>query len=347
MDRRLIAIAAAAALAPAQTQLVLPQSHALLDGTTATSVPFGRSTPMRVQCLFDPMLFAGAGNVTAIAFRLDGGQAAASKQVDCELRLSTSPRGLTVMGADFAGNRGADEVVVLPRRLLTLPASTTTATPSPFLAPIALAVLFHYDPALGPLLLEIAVFGQPPGSYVLDATFVCNSPEVLVGPAACAPAQGQPLRVESATQQVLWGRPWLARALDAPPGALVVLGLGETDVMTSTGVPLPIPLDVIGATGCFLSIDATSLWFQVAQQDGTATFAFTVPNQPTLLGYWAFFQAGVFAPAANLAGLATSQAKRVQVCGFEPVARLWAGSTTATVGSLEIGTAPVIRLTLQ
>src|SRR5262245_36769228 len=346
MDRRLIAIAAATALAPAQTQLVLPQSHAQLDGTTATSVPFGRGGAVRVQCLYDPMLFAAAGNVTAIAFRLDGGQSAASKQVDCELRLSTSPRALVAMGADFAGNRGGDEVVVLPRQLLALPASTATATPSPFLAPIALAVPFHYDPALGPLLLEVTVFGQPPGSYVLDATFVCNSPEVLVGPPACVPAQGQPLRVESATQQVLWGRPWLARALDAPAGAPVVLGLGDNDVMTG-GVPLPIPLDAIGATGCFLSIDATSLWFQVAQPDGTATFAFTVPNQPSLLGYWAYFQAGVFAPAANAAGLATSQAKRVQVCGFEPVARLWAASTTAAVGSLEIGTAPVIQLTLQ
>jgi hypothetical protein len=347
MDRRLIALAAATSLAPAQSLLVLPQSHAQLDGTTATSVPFGRSGPVRVQCLYDPMLFAAPGNVTAIAFRLDGGQSAPGKQVDCELRLSTSPRGLVTMGADFAGNRGADEVVVLPRQVLALPASTTTATPSPFLPPIALAVPFHYDPAAGPLLLEITVFGQPPGSYVLDATFVCNSPEVLVGPPACAPAQGQPLRVESATQQVLWGRPWLARALDAPAGAPVVLGLGDTDVMTSTGVPLPIPLDVIGATGCFLSINATSLSFQVAQQDGTATFAFTVPNQPTLLGYWAFFQAGVFAPAANPAGLATSQAKRVQVCGFEPVARLWAGSTTAVVGNLETGTAPVIQITLQ
>ena len=47
---------------------------------------------------------------------------------------------------------------------------------------------------------------------------------------------------------------------------------------------------------------------------------------------------------AKSAGVITSQAKRVQVCGFEPVARVWASGLAATVGVREIGTAPVIVL---
>lgn len=348
MDARPLAVLIALSVPLlAQAQLVLPASHAQREGTASTNTPFGRSTASRVQCLYDGSLFAGAGTITAIAFRLDGDQTALQKQVDCEIRMSTSARSLVAMAADFASNRGVDEVVVLPRQIITLPAVSTVATPSPMPAPIALPVPFHYDPANGPLLLEIAVFQLPPGAYVLDATYVCDSPEVLVGPPACAPQQGLSLRVESTTTQVIWGRPWIARALDAPPGANVVFALGTTDVGTWAGLPLPVALDSIGAPGCFVSIDANELYYQTAGADGTAVFAFTVPNRPELLGYWAHFQAGVYAPQFNALGLITSQAKKVQVCGFEPVARLWSNGTAATIGNLEIGTAPVIQVTVQ
>ena len=43
----LIALSGSTALA--QTQLVVPASHAAIDGSSATNVPFGRSTPTRVQ----------------------------------------------------------------------------------------------------------------------------------------------------------------------------------------------------------------------------------------------------------------------------------------------------------
>lgn len=347
MERRLCVLLFAAALSPAQTQLVVPQSHAAREGTTSTNVPFGRSTPARVQCLYESSLFTGAGTITAIAFRLDGDQTAAAKQVECEIRMSTSPLSLVAMAADFASNRGADEVVVLPRQIVTLPAMAAVATPSPFLAPVSLAVPFPYDPAFGPLLVEITVFAQPPGAYSLDATFVCDSPEVALGPPACVPQIGQSLRVESATTQLLWGRPWVVRALDAPAGAAVLLALADPASTTWNGAALPVALDGVGAPGCFVAVDAQDLWLQVAQPDGTATFTFGVPNQPSLLGASVAFQAGAFAPSFNQLGLATSQAKRVAVCGFEPVGRLWSNGITATVGVREVGTAPVLRLSLQ
>ena len=31
-------------------------------------------------------------------------------------------------------------------------------------------------------MVEIVVFAQPPGSYSLDATYVCDSPEAAFGP---------------------------------------------------------------------------------------------------------------------------------------------------------------------
>ncbi|MCU0865233.1 MAG: hypothetical protein MUC36_15720 [Planctomycetes bacterium] len=341
----LIALSGSTALA--QTQLVVPASHTAIDGSSATNVPFGRSTPTRVQHAYDASLFPGPRTITAVSFRLDGGAAAAAKTVDCELRMSTLPVPIVNLAVDFASNRGADETVVLPRQLLTLAAGTAGGVPSPWLASIPLAVPFVHDPQQGGLLLEVIVHGQPPGAYSLDATFVCDSPEVTIGPASCIGTSGVPLRVESSTTQVIWGRPWVARVLDATPGMLVVLALGTTETGSWAGLTLPANLAQLGAPGCFVSIDLAGAWYSVAGGNGSAQFPFVVPNSPQVLGEWIRFQGAAFDTAANALGLVTSQARKVQVCGWEPVGRLWSNGITATTGTREIGLSAVVRLTVQ
>ncbi|HEB54207.1 MAG TPA: hypothetical protein ENI87_13220 [bacterium] len=335
------------ASAAAQTVLPLPASHAAAEGTTSTNVPFGRSTPTRVQYVYDGVLFQGPVTITGLRFRLDGGSTATTKVVDCEMSMSTMPTPLIAMNTDFASNRGADEAVVLSRQLLTLPAQGTAATPSPFLAEIPLTTAFVYDPSNGPLVLEVVVHGQPPGVYPLDATYVCNSPMVPVGPSSCLQSTGLPLGVESATTQVIWGRPWVARAFDAIAGNLVVLALGTVETGTWGGLSLPQNLAVIGAPGCYVSIDAAAVFYDVAQPDGSVTFPFSIPNNPQVLGEWLRFQAGTFDAQANALGLVTSQAQKVQVCGWEPVGRVWSNGVSATFGVREIGVAAVLQLTVQ
>lgn len=331
----------------AQSLVTLPASHAGYEGTSSTNVPFGRSTPVRVQYAYDAMLFTAPSTITAVQFRLDGGAAAASKVVDCEIRMSTFTLPLVQMSSTFASNRGLDETVVLPRQMLTLPAQAATGTPSAFLPAIPLSVPFFHDPANGGLLIEIVVYGQPPGAYSLDVTYVCNSPELGVGPTSCAQSGGLPLRVESATTQVIWGRPWIARVLDAPAGAPVLLVAGSQEAGPWGGIVLPQELSGIGAPGCYLSIDVGGLWLATAAVDGTAQFPFVLANTPATIGDWIKYQALVFDPTANPLGLVTSQARKVQVCGWEPVARLWAAGTTATIGTREIGVGAVAQLTVQ
>jgi hypothetical protein len=331
----------------AQSPFVLPASHAAREGSSTTNVPFGRSTPTRVQSCYDPMLFAGPVTILSLAIRVDGGAVAAAKVVDVEIRMSTMPGTVLALNADFAQNRGVDETVVLPQQLLTLPAHTNVASPTTFDAPISLAVPFHYDPALGSLLVEIVVHGQPPGAYPQDVTYVCDSPEVTIGPVACTPAGGVPLRVESSTTQVMWGRPWVARVLDAPPGAMVTLGLGTIESGPWSGFVLPQELGFLGAPGCYLSIDVAGSLFSVAAGDGSAAFPFVIPNAPSALGYWIRFQGGAIYPGANALGLVTSQARKVQVCGWEPVGRVWASGLATTVGTREIGVAPVMQFLVQ
>jgi hypothetical protein len=348
--RPLAAVAAMllAAAASAQAQLVVPGSHASQEGTGTTNVPFGRSTPTRVQYAWDAMLFSGPVTITAIGFRVDGGSAAAAKTVDCELRMSTLPVALVNFGVDFAAHRGADETIVLPRQLLALPAQTATAAvPNAFSPAIALATPFAYDPANGGLVLEIVVHGQPPGSYPLDVTYVCDSADVPVGPPSCLTSGGVPLLVESATSQVMWGRPWTARVRQAAPGAFVLLVLGTIDSGSWAGLQLPQDLLGAGAPGCYLSIDVAGSWFAVAAGDGSATFPFTIPNTPLALGEWIRFQGAAFDASANALGIVTSRAQKVRVCGWEPVARLWSNGVTAAFGTREIGMGAVVRLSTQ
>jgi hypothetical protein len=340
------AILTGALHAQTTTQLTLPESHRTVEGTGTTNVPFGRTTPMLVQQAYDGMLFPGTRTISGIAFRLDGGAIAVPKQVDVEIRLSTMPLPLPAMSPVFAQNRGVDMTATLPRQVVTLAGQSNGVTPSPFLTPIAFTRTFVYDPSRGPLLVEIEVYGQPPGSYSLDTTWVCTSPDLAFGPAACA-GSVHPLRVESATTQVIWGRPWVARVLDAPPNALTTLVLGTIDSGNWNGWNLPFDLAPLGAPGCFVSIDLAASFFRPAAPDGSVTYPFAIPNMPMALGMWIRFQAGALDLAANAMGVITSQAHKVQVCGWEPVGRVWAAGSAATMGQWEMGVAPVVQVTIQ
>ncbi|MSR39280.1 MAG: hypothetical protein EXS02_10655 [Planctomycetes bacterium] len=333
-----------AAHAQSQTLAVLPASHSAVEGTTNTNVPFGRSSAVRVQCAYDRLLFSGPGTITELAFRFDGNVIGAGKIVDCEMRLSTMAVSLVAMSTDFATNRGADETIVLPRTLLTLAGQATAAAPSPFLSPIQLSVPFAYNPNGGALLLEILVYSQPPGSYSLDATFVCDSPEIAFGPTACAPPTGIPLRVESASTQVLWGYPLVIRTFDAVPNSLVMLSFGTLEASLWNGLLLPYDLTSFGAPSCYLATDPSAVFFHTSQGDGSSVFTFSVPNMPRLIGTWLRYQAGNLNASANALGVITSVGKKMQICGFEPVARVWASGVTSTVGVREMGVAPVLQI---
>jgi hypothetical protein len=200
--------------------------------------------------------------------------------------------------------------------------------------------------ALGPLVIEIVVHAQPPGTYALDATWICTSPDLPVGPPAC-PASAGPLRVESATGQVMWGRLWTVRVLDALPGTLTALVLGFQATGQWNGFALPFDLAPLGAPGCFVSIEEVASFLQPARGDGTVSHSFPIPNVPALVGTPILFQAGAVDPSANPLGVVTSQARRVEVCGWEPVGRVWAADLAAAVGQWEIGVAPVVQVTIQ
>jgi hypothetical protein len=146
---------------------------------------------------------------------------------------------------------------------------------------------------------------------------------------------------------VIWGRPWVARVLDAPSGTLTMLGIGTIETGNWNGLVLPYDLAPLGAPGCYLSINLLGTLLSPAQVDGSATYTFAIPNMPTVLGMWMRFQAAALDPAANALGVITSLGHKVQVCGWEPVGRVWATGSAPTIGQWEIGVAPVVQVTIQ
>lgn len=100
---------------------------------------------------------------------------------------------------------------------------------------------------------------------------------------------------------------------DTAPNALATVAIGFSDTSIG-GAPLPIALDVIGATGCSLltSIDAT----QPAQADGQGTISgisLQVPADPALVGTEFFEQVFVLDAAANALGVVTTSAYAVVI----------------------------------
>ena len=334
-------------LVPAQRSIVVPPSHAGVAGTGSTNVPFGRSTPMRLQAVYDPLNFAGPIVVTGVGFRLDEGQTTPGKRVELECRLSSMGAGIVRIQSEFAQNRGPDEQVVIARRTIDLPALGQAMNPNPFHLQLSLDRPFPYDPAGGALVLEIAVFGQEARGLPLDSTWVCDSPTVRYGPPGCGPASGPALSADCLTTGPTWGRNLALRVFDARPFAVTGLFLGTIEQGVWNGLPIPSDLGLFGAPGCSLSVDPRIVASRAADATGSAVYDFFVPSIPDLKGTVVRFQGVAVDPTANALGVVTSQAAKVEICGWEPVARVFAAGLTASIGQRELGVAPVLQLTVQ
>lgn len=101
-----------------------------------------------------------------------------------------------------------------------------------------------------------------------------------------------------------------ARSRSAP--AFLLLGGSAT---TWNGLPLPLQLDVVGATGCSLYVAADVVVFTMTDAQGVARMPLTLPADPGLIGSDVFFQWLTMDPNANPLGLGASDAAAMRVGG--------------------------------
>lgn len=100
------------------------------------------------------------------------------------------------------------------------------------------------------------------------------------------------------------GQLWTVTAAPLTPGRAVFVALGLSDSQAGA-VRLPYDLSHLGMTGCQL-LQSGELAFQAANPIGVIHWSMAIPNGPWLAGGRFFVQVYALDPAANPAGLVTS-----------------------------------------
>lgn len=304
-----------AALAPAQATVFVPAGTAVAEGNS--SIGTNWRSERRYQCIYAPALLTGLpGVIQAIVLRADGPTTQSSFQTVLTVRMSSSGVPMPAASKDttFSANFGADAATVLSGALVTIPAATAGAGPSTTTVVVPLTTPFAPAPGQ-PLLIDVTFgFAAPPtlpGGYVLDLQ---DFPDGYWRIASSVAGRACPQPGTWTANALAYGDQVQWRYLStAPAGLLAVFATGVSDTSIG-GVPLPLPLDVLGATGCSLhtSTDAVQLQPTLASAGGSAVFGrVDTPRDPRLLGATVHAQMFVLDPAVNAAGLRASEKSTV------------------------------------
>jgi hypothetical protein len=111
------------------------------------------------------------------------------------------------------------------------------------------------------------------------------------------------------------------------------------------GLNLPYALDSLGAPGCSLSTNPLLILAAQADAAGQATYELRLPAEPALQNAWIRYQGLAVDAPANALGITFSAGHKVQICGWEPIVRVWRTNLADPTGALEIGAGLVLQLT--
>ncbi|MBK8978719.1 MAG: serine hydrolase [Planctomycetes bacterium] len=130
---------------------------------------------------------------------------------------------------------------------------------------------------------------------------------------SCAGSAGSPLH--TATGTPLMGASVSYNLSNAPALAPCVLAIGFSNTAWAGG-RLPVSLDFLGATGCFLRIDPLVTEGYTASSGGTKSRTFLFQTDPALIGFSLYTQYTVLDRSANPAGFTTTNGVRTRVGGY-------------------------------
>lgn len=295
-----------AAAAGAQQTISLPSG--LVGTGTASQQVLGGLGDERIQSIFAPAVLP-PGDTVITVLQLRGRQPAPSQSVTITLTVASAgvPLPEHASMSSFAANRGSTPQtmvfpgVVFPAVSLGVPAVVSLPLTVPFLrqAGQPLLVEMDYD-------VVSVTGGGPPQwaveSHVYPPTF-WGPTEQLLG-TGCANGVMMP-HVKRRWPPEEWAE-WRFFS-DQPTNTLSVLLLGLSDQQYGV-LPLPIPLDNLGAPGCSLqvSVDYTQLVLGTLTgfSPPTMFYAHTVlPRDPVFAGTRVSGQFAILTPGLNPAGL--------------------------------------------
>ena len=120
----------------------------------------------------------------------------------------------------------------------------------------------------------------------------------------CPGSLGVPTLAAAPGSRPALGTTFVTTAGNLPFG-IAVLEVGLSNTLTSSSLPLPLPLDTLGMIGCSLLVDPL-VAFALVNAGSTANWTWTLPSNQTLFGQHFYAQAFALDPAANAFGFTAS-----------------------------------------
>ena len=330
-------ILASAALADVRAQampVVDPAPYRWIAADRETGFPFGHPERRSLHYLeVHDGLRGPPRTIRAIALRrspLDS-QRVPAFTAELSMRMSTATTTAATLAPAFAANHGPDLAEVLPQRLVSFPASAgAVGSPAVPEYPLPCDRPFGFA-GNGPLCFELT---QVDHGNRVPTRFDLYQAGVGSTAALGAGCGGLVLGSRVDPDRVL------LQAAGAPPQMPLSFLFGMS-FDQSGGLPLPLDLTPIGATGCVLWL---APWFATSgMSDASGRCELAVPTAGLAPGIWFGAQALVASPGVNPLGLVTSNAAIALPEAARVAGRLWSEDPGAATGRLQ----PVFGLVIE
>lgn len=344
MNRLLFASLAASAALTAQRPVVFPPEYDVAWGRGSSAALGGNST--RTQMIVANPFPAGTP-VFGFGLRATTGTVdRAAFTADIEVRISSTTAVPGALSTTFANNVGSDEVVILPRQIVNIPAMPANRSTGTF-AQILFPAPFTFGTNNAPnICVELLVYGRSTGAtWSTDRAFAATTGRAATAGIGCGTGT---ITSTSTGGTYVSGATINLSLAGGQPNSLALLLASFDQKESAPGVLLPFDLGAVGlGTGCALlvnpSLGANALFTDAA---GAATSSVAVPpgfGQFGLGWQWAY---QVPTSPTNLVGLETT-ASRATWIGPEVVTPnaqyVWDLSNVAAVtGNATTNSVPVV-----
>jgi V8-like Glu-specific endopeptidase len=138
----------------------VPNAYAATEANSSSAFPWSAAGAMRALYAYDAttMAFTGRQRITRLGWRPENGGAFAGATYDVRISMSTGTTAPNALNATFDANHGTDRTFVFDG-VWVAPAASASTAPGGFVHSIELTRAFEYNPALGPLVVDIQLRG--------------------------------------------------------------------------------------------------------------------------------------------------------------------------------------------
>jgi hypothetical protein len=337
----LLLLAAASSLS-AQTTSIFPTDHGAIEGPSSAGLPFGDGIARRQFVYLAGFVGVPHGaQITRIGFRPDALATDTGRRVQFQIQMGHGTQTLFTVSSLFAQNYSSAPTVVFARRIVQLP-NLVAAPPGPSNDKvwIQLDTPFTYDASQN-LVVDFSISAIDNGNqafpYRMDLpTWVADRSSFGTG---CVQSDGR--TPEITTQNGYVAGPWTVTLSRALPNSVYSLHVGA-GTSSWLGIPLPFPLDNLGAPGCSLLVEFPVVISRPTGSSGVDTLSANIPNDTVFYGLRFYAQALIFDLFANNLGVVTSNGASTTIGALPQVVMVEApGNANATAGGANYYRAPV------